>query len=175
MGTRSSGNSRVFRTQETRTSNVASVYCRGCLNFSKRPDCVIWYSKLSSTNYRECPWFQCDMIQRIATTWNSETTTASSNTSSSTSNYGEELPSIDNTTTLTPFFLNAHRLESLSLSTTWRWMRLSHFNHDAKKKSFYVDGHERDNVVANRQTSCKRYFTDDMLYCKRWVVQLSVE
>ena len=54
-------------------------------------------------------------------------------------------------------------------------MRLSHFNHDAKKKSFYVDGHERDNVVANRQTSCKRYFTDDMLYCKRWVVQLSVE
>jgi hypothetical protein len=54
-------------------------------------------------------------------------------------------------------------------------MRLSDFNHDAKKKSFYVDGHERDNVVANRQTSCKRYFTDDMLYCKRWVVQLSVE
>ncbi len=114
------------------------------------------------------------MIQTIATTWNSKTTTASSNTSTSTSNYGEKLPSIDNITTLTTFFVNAQRLESLSLSTTWRWMRLSDFNHDAKKKSFYVDGHERDNVVANRHTFYKRYLTDHMPYCKRWV-QLSVE
>ena len=53
-------------------------------------------------------------------------------------------------------------------------MRLLGFNHDAKKKSFYVDGHERDDVIANRQTFCKRYLTDYEPYCKRWV-QLSVE
>jgi hypothetical protein len=53
-------------------------------------------------------------------------------------------------------------------------MRLLGFNHDAKKKSFYVNGHKRDDVVANRPTFCKRYLTDNESYCKRWV-QLSVE
>ena len=36
-------------------------------------------------------------------------------------------------------------------------MRLLGFNHEAKRKSFYVNGLERDNPVANRQTFCKRY------------------
>jgi hypothetical protein len=68
-----------------------------------------------------------------------------------------------------PTFLHNHGLQSMGLSTTWRWMRLLGFNHDAKKKSFYVDGHERDDVVTNRTEFCKRYLTEYEPYCKRWV------
>ena len=46
-------------------------------------------------------------------------------------------------------FLKVHRLESMSLTTTWRWMRLLGFQYDTRKKSFSVDGHERDDVVAS--------------------------
>ncbi|KAI2511392.1 hypothetical protein MHU86_3003 [Fragilaria crotonensis] len=70
-------------------------------------------------------------------------------------------------------FLNAHRLESLSLTTAWRWMRLLGFHYDARKKSFYVDGHERDDVVADRTSFCKQYLTEYEPYCRRWV-QLSM-
>ena len=52
-------------------------------------------------------------------------------------------------------FLRAHRLESMSFTTAWRWMRLLGFRYDARRKSFYVDGHERDDVVANRTQFCK--------------------
>ncbi len=48
------------------------------------------------------------------------------------------------------------------------------YNNDTKKESFYVDGYNRNNVVANRQTFCKRYLTDYDSYCKHWV-RLSVE
>ena len=69
-------------------------------------------------------------------------------------------------------FLKVHRLESMSLTTTWRWMRLLGFQYDTRKKSFYVDGHERDDVVASRSTFCKRYLTEYEPYCNRWI-QLS--
>ena len=66
-------------------------------------------------------------------------------------------------------FLNAHGLESMSLTTTWRWMCLLGFCYDTRKKSFYVDGHERHDVVATRSAFCKRYLTDFEPYCRRWV------
>ena len=62
-------------------------------------------------------------------------------------------------------FLKAHRLESLSLTTAWRWMRLLGFHYDTRKKSFYIDGHERQDVVANRITFCKQYLTEFEPYC----------
>jgi hypothetical protein len=52
-------------------------------------------------------------------------------------------------------------------------MRLLGFRYDTRRKSFYVDGHERDDVVANRKEFCKRYLTEYEPRCKRWV-QLSV-
>jgi hypothetical protein len=41
------------------------------------------------------------------------------------------------------------------------------------EKSFSVDGHECDDVVASRSIFCKRHLTVYEPYCKRWV-QLSV-
>ena len=75
---------------------------------------------------------------------------------------------------LTASFLKAHGLESMSFTTAWRWMRLLNFKYDARKKSFYVDGHERDDVVENRKEFCKRYLTELEPYCRRWV-QVSKE
>ena len=39
-------------------------------------------------------------------------------------------------------------------------MRLIVFGHDRRKKSFYVDGHEREDVVTDRYGFCKRYLTE---------------
>jgi hypothetical protein len=61
--------------------------------------------------------------------------------------------------------LKTHQLESISLTTTWQWMRLLGFPYDTRKKSFYVDRHERDNVVASRSTFCKRYLTEYEPHC----------
>jgi hypothetical protein len=40
-------------------------------------------------------------------------------------------------------------------------------------KSFYVDGHERDDVVANRTLFCNNYMTKLEPYCNRWI-QVSI-
>jgi hypothetical protein len=88
------------------------------------------------------------------------TATETANDSSNAENHRE---SINRT------FLHAHRLQSMSFSTTWRWMRLLGFKYDARKKSFYVDGHEREDVVANRQAFCETYLTKLEPYCKRWI------
>jgi hypothetical protein len=63
--------------------------------------------------------------------------------------------------------LKIYRLESMSLTTTWRWMRLRGFQYDTRKKSFYVDGHKRDDIVASHSTFCKRYLTEYEPYCNR--------
>ena len=47
--------------------------------------------------------------------------------------------------------------------------RLLGFHYDSRKKSFYVDGHERSDVVASRSAFCTRYLTEYEPYCKRWV------
>ncbi|KAI2495738.1 hypothetical protein MHU86_18762 [Fragilaria crotonensis] len=74
-----------------------------------------------------------------------------------------------NKAAVTDSFLQAHRLQSMSFSTTWRWMRLLGFKYDVRRKSFYVDGHEREDVVANRQTFCETYLTKLEPYCNRWI------
>ncbi|KAI2492111.1 hypothetical protein MHU86_22447 [Fragilaria crotonensis] len=43
------------------------------------------------------------------------------------------------------------------------------FEFDDRKKSFYVDGHEREDVVANRKQFCTTYLTKLEPYCKRWI------
>ena len=52
-------------------------------------------------------------------------------------------------------------------------MRLLGFRYDARRKSFYVDGHERDDVVANRIQFCRNYLTELEPYCNRWI-QVSI-
>ena len=39
-------------------------------------------------------------------------------------------------------------------------MRLLGFHYDLRKMSFYVDGHECEDVIANCKTFCKEYLTE---------------
>ena len=38
-------------------------------------------------------------------------------------------------------FMRANGLQTTSFNTAWRWMRLLNVKYDARRKSFYVDGH----------------------------------
>ena len=113
------------------------------------------------------------VIPRLAAEWQSDKMkddgnnvdpigTASTTTTSTTSTR-------DNESDINEQFLQAHRLASMSFTTVWRWMRLLGFRYDVRRKSFYVDGHERDDVVATRTQFCKSYLTELEPYCKRWI------
>jgi hypothetical protein len=54
----------------------------------------------------------------------------------------------DNQEVVNTLFLRAYGLESMSFTTAWRWMRLLGFSYDTRKKSFYVDEHEREDVLS---------------------------
>jgi hypothetical protein len=107
-----------------------------------------------------------NVIPRLATTWQQSEMMGTS----SSNGVKTVLNELDgNATAIGNAFPKAHRLESMSLTTTWRWMCLLGFQYDTRKKSFYVDGHERDEFVATCSTFCKRYLTDYKPYCNRWV------
>ena len=48
-------------------------------------------------------------------------------------------------------------------------MQLLGFDYDNQRKSYYVDGHEREDVVANRHSFCKNYLTIIEPYCRHWI------
>ena len=55
------------------------------------------------------------------------------------------------------------------MTTAWRWIHHRGFSYDSRKKSFYVDGHEREDVVAYRKEFCTAYLTEHEPLCLRWV------
>jgi hypothetical protein len=46
-------------------------------------------------------------------------------------------------------------------------MRLLGFYYDLRKKSFYVDGHKLEDVVANCKKFCIEHLTEYEPYCRR--------
>jgi hypothetical protein len=69
--------------------------------------------------------------------------------------------------------LRENRLTKLSLSTVYRWLERLGFNYEPRKKSYYVDNHEKPETVAYRRHFIKRYmqFEERMF---RWI-QLPLE
>jgi hypothetical protein len=57
----------------------------------------------------------------------------------------------------------------VSMSTTWRWLRRLGFSYDTRKKSFFVDGHERPNVVFRRNEFCILYLSKLEPRTHRWI------
>jgi hypothetical protein len=57
----------------------------------------------------------------------------------------------------------------ISQTTTWRWLRHVGFSYDSRKKSFFVDGHERPNVVFHRNEFCMQYLAKLEPRTYRWV------
>lgn len=66
-------------------------------------------------------------------------------------------------------FLAEHRLSTLSIPTCWRWLHRLGFTYNTKQKGYYVDGHERSDVIASRKVFCETYLTDIEPKCLRWI------
>ena len=61
----------------------------------------------------------------------------------------------------------------ISISTTWRWLRRLGFSYDTRKKSFFVDGHERPNVVFRRNEFCLLYLSKLEPKTHQWIQNIS--
>ena len=66
-------------------------------------------------------------------------------------------------------FLNNLRLLSVSYSTVFRWMRYLGYNYNDNKRSYYTDGHEREDVVRDRNDRFLVSYFKAKLQCYRWV------
>ncbi|KAI2495979.1 hypothetical protein MHU86_18546 [Fragilaria crotonensis] len=66
-------------------------------------------------------------------------------------------------------FLKEHGISNFSIPTCWRWLHQLGFTYNIQRKGYYVDGHERDDVVASRKHFCRRYLTELEPRCLRWV------
>ena len=64
--------------------------------------------------------------------------------------------------------LKAHLLVSLSRSTVGRWIQQLGFNYCNKQKTYYVDGHEKEENVTYRKKYIRTYLHRE-IRCHRWV------
>ncbi len=69
--------------------------------------------------------------------------------------------------------LSCYGMTFLTESTAYRWMRKLGFKYEARKKTFYVDGHERKATKLYREEYLKRLFADERR-THRWI-QISKE
>ena len=65
--------------------------------------------------------------------------------------------------------LHRYLQSPISSSTTWRWLHSLGFSYSARKKTFFVDGHERQDVLVRRNEFCKEYLTKWEPRCHRWI------
>ena len=70
-------------------------------------------------------------------------------------------PSIDD-------MYRALNLKSISFSSSYRWITELGFIYNEQKQCYYIDGHDREDVVENRNVLIKKYFKLE-LECYRWV------
>ncbi|KAI2499988.1 hypothetical protein MHU86_14511 [Fragilaria crotonensis] len=66
-------------------------------------------------------------------------------------------------------FLLEHGIRNFSIPTCWRWLHRLGFSYNTQKKGYYVDGHERSDVIACREQFCSDYLTKLEPRCLRWV------
>ena len=66
-------------------------------------------------------------------------------------------------------FLLEHGIRNFSIPTCWQWLHRLGFSYNTQRKGYYVDGHERRDVVACREQFCRDYLTKLEPRCLRWV------
>jgi hypothetical protein len=64
--------------------------------------------------------------------------------------------------------LKPYRLVTVCMSTVQRWLHLLGFKYELRKKSYYVDGHEKPATIQYRHDFCKRYLGYEQRM-HRWV------
>ena len=65
-------------------------------------------------------------------------------------------------------------ITSISYSTIWRWLLYLGYKYDTNSKSYYTDGHERKDVVEDRNERFLGKYYDYELFTYRWI-QLTEE
>jgi hypothetical protein len=65
--------------------------------------------------------------------------------------------------------LDFYKSKPPSTTTVWRWMRRLGYKYCARKKSFYVDGHERAEQRFHRKEFTEEYLLRLEPYCHRWL------
>ena len=65
--------------------------------------------------------------------------------------------------------LQRYKDKPISETTAWRWLRRLGFRYCNRKKSFYVDGHERNDVVLHCNDFTKEYLTKLEPRCFHWI------
>jgi hypothetical protein len=71
--------------------------------------------------------------------------------------------------TIKDSILMAYNDKPISMSTAWRWLKRLGFNHCSRRKSFFVDGHERPDVVFYRNEFCTNYLSKLEPRTRRWI------
>ena len=64
--------------------------------------------------------------------------------------------------------LKHYGLSTFGITTAWRWMRALGMRYDERRKNYYVDGHERDDVVVSRWIFIRKYLQRE-IQMHRWV------
>jgi len=66
-------------------------------------------------------------------------------------------------------FLRQCGLTNVSQSTIYWWVKSLGFGYCSRHKTYYVDGHEREDVVKDRVEFCTRYLTVYEPRCLHWI------
>ena len=75
----------------------------------------------------------------------------------------------ENVTLIHDVLITRYTNKPISETTGWRWLKRLGFRYHIRKKSFYVNGHERPDVVVHRNEFTKEYFSALEPRCFRWI------
>ena len=64
--------------------------------------------------------------------------------------------------------LQKYKLTSICFQTIYNWMNKFGFKYRPRRKTFYVDGHERPETVDYRKGYITRYLKNE-IRCHRWI------
>lgn len=67
------------------------------------------------------------------------------------------------------YLLQSYLEHPISITTTWRWLKRLGFSYSHRKKSFFVDGHERPDVIFKRNEFCTLYLKELEPRTHRWI------
>jgi hypothetical protein len=67
------------------------------------------------------------------------------------------------------YLLQSYVERPISITTTWRWLKRLGFSYSHRKKSFFVDGHERPDVIFKRNEFCTLYLRELEPRMHRWI------
>jgi hypothetical protein len=73
------------------------------------------------------------------------------------------------------YLLQSYVERPISITTTWRWLKQLGLLFCQRKKSFFVDAHERPDVIFKRNEFCTLFLRELEPRMHRWIQVLAAE